>query len=152
MFKVSNEFVKGLTDKIADLEAKLAESELKYNATNRAYWELVEKQDNSFSQYEKLIGENQQLKQQLAEKDEEIESWKQELRDNKHDFNMTILEKDQDKISFAVEQLEFLKNEIKMIGHISNCTVLPERELICRFDVFRFIDNQKKQLKEKYEK
>lgn len=67
MFQFSNEFVKGLMDKIADLEAKLAENEEKYNATNRAYWELVEKQDNDFLQYEKLIGENQKLKQQLFE-------------------------------------------------------------------------------------
>ena len=34
MFKVSNEFVKCLTDKIADLEAKLAESEENFIVAN----------------------------------------------------------------------------------------------------------------------
>ena len=47
-----------------------------------------------------------------------------------------------------VEQLKFLKNEIEMMGHIPKYTVLPERELICRFDVFRLIDNQIAQLRE----
>lgn len=85
------------------------------------------------------------LNTKLAEKEKEIERLKE--------LNIDIPIKqmqfhhNQDKISFAVEKLKFLKNEIEMMGHIPNYTVLPERELISRSDVFRLIDNQIAELK-----
>ena len=86
MFKVSDEFVKGLTDKIADLEAKLAEKEERINWLVEAefnrkwakkYVEMRRKEDpmlclpDSDEVYEKYF----ELKQQLAEKDEVIANW-----------------------------------------------------------------------------
>ena len=91
-----------INQQISDLEVKLAESELKYNATNRAYWELVEKQDNDFLQYEKLTGENQKLKQQLAEKDAEIRvaySFRKQKCDN---LQKALAEKDE-QLQQAIE-------------------------------------------------
>lgn len=167
---------------IKELEAKLAESELKYNATNRAYWELLEKQDNAFLQYEKLIGENQQLKQQLAEKDlhiEELESQfayececnkqfvecqnentqlKQlvteldkeaqeiyEMYNQERKKNWLNNRKNQDKISFCIEQLE----KVKELVEEKSMTQSPfGTQKIYASDVSGVIDNQIKQLKE----
>ena len=67
MFKVGNDFVKGLTDKIADLEAKLAEKDEQIKRRIAVY----EKQ------FIEQINENYELRHQLAEKDlriEELES------------------------------------------------------------------------------
>ena len=60
-----------------------------------------------------LREENQQLKQQLAEKDEEYQSFKKIADENVNYLKNRILEEtknyNQDKISFALEQLEQLK-------------------------------------------
>ena len=139
---------------IADLEAKLAESENKFKASKDAIKFQSEEQKEWMDKYFNTAIKLEKLEQQLAEKEAEIEKLKDDYEqlEMQKDYYIGELrdelkETDQDKISFAVEQLEFLKNEIKMMGHIPNYTVLPERELICRFDVFRFIDNQIAELK-----
>lgn len=81
---------------IADLEAKLAES------NNKSY--TLESYNNFVNnQCKKLIKENKQLKQQLAEK-EELYSDALETVD--------LLFTNQAKIDYAVEQLEQLRHDI----------------------------------------
>lgn len=111
------------------------------------------------------IKENDQLKQQLAENQKKKEDFKtmyfnkcldyehlHEKFDDKcaefelkeYNYKQTIFEKDQDKILFAIEQLEKVKNymitdEKDMFGanYLMNSSYVLE-----------FIDNQIKQLKE----
>ena len=100
---------------IADLEAKLAESEKNVefykerysDATTSAYGaDLIAKNIQS-----RLEEEIRELKQQLAEKD------KKQKRTNKvvKQFQQRLKyfsEQDQDKIEFAIEQLEQLRHDI----------------------------------------
>lgn len=55
------------------LKQQLTEKEEQLNATNRAYWELVEKSDDKYLNFEILLGEKIKLEQQLAEKEKEAE-------------------------------------------------------------------------------
>ena len=69
-----------IKNQLADLEAKLAESEKALEAkesVNQMYKATLSLKDSDFSD---LVRENAQLKQQLAEKDEQIESYKQMLQ------------------------------------------------------------------------
>jgi chromosome segregation ATPase len=86
MFQVSNEFVKGLTDKIADLEAKLAESEKEnrdleddhnklIDQYNKQYNDLCKEINVHSSARERFVKKVKELEQQLAEKDKAIENW-----------------------------------------------------------------------------
>ena len=141
MFKVGNEFVKGLTDKIADLETKLAEVKNSCDYYMKRSNDLV----CEIGEYKKHIRfkgkEIVELKQQLAEKENTIttliEDSKaskellkkeiEELKAQRHIYltrsvdecnKITMLElelqhKDQDKISFALEQLKKVKNGIE---------------------------------------
>lgn len=165
-----------LQDKIADLEAKLAESEKNVefyqerysDATTSAYGaDLIAKNiqsrleeeirelkqqlaqceaDRKFEQEKKDIAMKRvsELKQQLAEKDAEIEQWKSmaERSSNLLDkFNRTGEIGAQDKISFAVEQLE------KAIKNIKKCNY-KDFGIIYQSDAIAVIDNQIRQLKE----
>ena len=121
---------------------------------------------------EKLKQENQQLKQQLAEKDKEIEQLKKFDDLNRNFFALfrtafkepdkvddlfntlkTIQEKhNQDKISFALEQLEKVKEKILSYENVyyqflESGAKVP---VVCleNFRVKQTIDNQIKQLKE----
>ena len=123
MFKSSDTIISSFTNKISDLEAKLAESEKKYAelfCRNIELETLYSQKTARLNFYKDtdLVEENKQLKQQLAEKD-------------------------QDKISFAVEQLEKVKNymitdEKDMFG---------ANYLMNSGYVFEYIDNQIKELK-----
>lgn len=120
--------------RIADLEVKLAESE-KSEETYKTMFEIGVENNHS------LLKEIEQLKQQLAEKDVEIKNLTLAHFESK--TNQLILTTtqmiNQDKISFAVEQLEKVKE-----------LLYPE----LRFDyslylrVMHELDNQIKQLKE----
>lgn len=184
-FGNTNPFEKEFKEKITALESKLAESEEELNnleqqclicnkdqENERLKQQLAEK-DTEIEKVEKTYMKQKdyyvkefneviyELKQQLAEKDKEIEELKRFDALNKTFFDLfrtafkepdkvddlfntlkTMQEKqDQDKISFAVEQLEKLKEEIedgwKMVGY----------EGLCFNEVMGFIDNQIKQLK-----
>ena len=130
------------TKKIADLEAKLAESE----ELNKKL--LLEKCDclKLVCDYEE---EDRKLKQQLAEKEKEIESYEHELEvykqnDNVYARNMNRLaiRHNQDKISFAVKQI--VKTKEILIKFLQD-EGFYENEW---YDLFDKIDNQIKQLKE----
>ena len=153
-------------DKISDLEAKLAESE-KQNKSLYFEKESAEKilRMSTNEQTREIL----ELKQQLAEKDAERELdnsfWKQECdslqkalaekEKERHEewktgkewkwewqkVNQKLKKAEQDKISFAVEQINKIKND------------LYENEKIniraCDFDeIDNIFDNQIKQLKE----
>ena len=132
-FGNTNPFEKELRDKIADLEAKLTRTQNELSAKVEYIHELVEVKDD--------------YKQQLADKKKEIE----QLKEQRHiylnrsveecnkitDLEFELQHKDQDKISFAVEQLEKVKRQI------IEDTVW---ELTCE-DVLEIIDNQIKAIK-----
>ena len=140
----------GETDKdrkIADLEAKLAESEKKaysrgHSQRNIANEIKLNALREDVANKEKRIVE---LKQQLAEKEKEIESYKHfkitigTMENNQVDISSTTYT-DQDKISFALEQLEKTRKLIDEL--LDNC---GDKQ----YKVWEVFDNQIKQLKEK---
>ena len=70
MFKNGDAIIRSLTNKIADLEAKLAESEKRYEDRKQFCISEIRSQMNIIND---LIEENDELEKQLAEKDKEIE-------------------------------------------------------------------------------
>lgn len=158
---------------VADLEAKLADSEKKvkhwhnlYNERDKQFqsvrqrYHLLNKLQSNYDKKDKLhlaymqcaelVNENEQLKQQLAEKDEEIAYMtKQAKKFNSeaqkyyedaycNDFH------NQDKISFAIGQLEKVKMYID-----DHAYYIDEREF--GIEINEYIDNQINELKGKVE-
>ena len=120
-------------DYVADLEAKLAESESK-SYTLESYNNFVN------NQCKKLIKENKQLKQQLAEKDNKIKKLNIEAQKYYEDAYCNDFHK-QDKISFAVEQI--VKTKETLIKFLQD-EGFYENEW---YDLFDKIDNQIKAIK-----
>lgn len=96
----------------------------------------------------KLIAANKLMSEKLAEKEKEIEKWKTKWCDSENN-SLRLYEqnqnKKQDKISFAVEQLE------KVLKHFVYCgnEIVSDYSLDCEIDELKAeIDNQIKQLKE----
>ena len=150
MFQFSNEFVKGLTDKISDLEAKLEESERKYDKLFECYKNTSSKDlDDKY----RLADENEQLKQQLAQKEKELENYKLckcvsckneyefMLEGMVSDLERELDKADQDKISFAVEQLTEIRDYVK------ECWGLDELEGKVRLDIAKKIRLKIEELK-----
>jgi chromosome segregation ATPase len=152
----------GANKQIADLEAKLAESEeekqeylIKYKHWRTECAKLEEQLNNS--EQKCLIcskdQENEQLKQQLAEKEKEIEKNETTISALRNSvyidmLNIEMLElrelnRNQDKISFAVEQLEKVKEWVKKRFEEISC--------IYEEDATEYIDNQIKQLTRQHE-
>ena len=166
MFKSSDTIISSFTNKISDLEAKLEESEKQRQHLKD--WldnEILTSVDNesyyaTINEYEEEV---KKLKQQLDEKDKEIEQLKKFDDLNRHFFALfrtafkepdkvddlfntlkTTQEKhNQDKISFAVEQLEKVKNY--MITYEKD--MFGANYLMNSGYVLEFIDNQIKELK-----
>ena len=121
---------KKLKNRVADLEAKLAESE--------------KKREYLFSSNCDYISQIEELKQQLAEKEKEILNISEYFGKVTFELRELCNKKDQDKISFCIEQLEKVKCETR---HLAGLT--REETFFVHYDTFRiFIDNQIKQLKE----
>lgn len=136
---------KYLMDKISDLEAKLAESEKKYqelkeldDATteslyaSREYldrlksekWALEKKlaeKDKLINDYadslEQEVNENADLVFKLAEKEKENNELHTTINKISRDYSDALINHNQNKISFAVEQLEKVKETINKSGH-----------------------------------
>ena len=132
--------------KISDLETKLAESEKKAYSRGHSQRDIANEIKlnalrEDVANKEKRIVE---LKQQLAEKDKEISEYIKIVDDlhkqlsDKCDFCDKT--KDQDKISFAIAELEKVKSVIN--------TSVRDDHIIWDFDIKAHIDNQIKQLKE----
>ena len=122
---------------VADLEAKLAESEKK-NFELVAKLNLKEHKPAFCTLADRdceALGQVKQLKQQLAEKEKEMEIYRRSME--------VWVEKcenhNQDKISFAVERL------LNVRSFICDCTEIKEPDYT---KVCDYIDNQIKQLKE----
>lgn len=132
-----------LENKIADLEAKLAESEEKCNKQ----WLEIQAETHQIQMLEQDIKRiKKELKQQLAEKDKEIEVLKldydfvaKQYKELMRMGNFIIEQKDQDKISFCVEQLEKVKDH--------NENIFCDDKVYYTY-ITQFIDQQIKQLKE----
>lgn len=187
--------------KIADLEAKLAESEKqikdaretanmsvdswcknrrKYEAQiaemqNKSFilysmlYEILEKQgcENVSSQIDQMTGwtydkeadwlkgnrNYYQLKQQLAEKDKEIEYYKKQVKKFNNEAQKYFEDAycndfhNQDKISFALEQLEKVKKDIDCYMAIREGDLSSNIECLL-LDFADKIDNQIKAIKE----
>jgi ssDNA-binding Zn-finger/Zn-ribbon topoisomerase 1 len=134
--------------KIADLEAKLAESENKYNDTK----ELSIEQFHSLTEMLKSSQEEYyKLEQQLAEKEKERhEEWKtgKEWKWEWQKVNQQLEQANQDKISFAVEQFRQLKIDLNA-RRGEYYTEKGYKKFACSVDIINtIIDNQIKQLKE----
>lgn len=119
---VTIHFVECLEKEFADLEAKLAESKEKIN-------KMLECYDNMLNAFDNVQKENEQLKQQLAEKEEinrlvneqladkdkELKYFKKQARRFNNEAQKYYEDAycndfhNQDKISFAVERLEKVK-------------------------------------------
>ena len=145
--------------RVADLQAKLAESESRFQVHKQTDVRTIQDQTD-------LI---EQLKQQLAEKDKEIKQLNNrilfsQLQAPKEQI-LNILgsqciqyNPDQDKISFAVEQLEKVKENLLNFPAVTNedIKILKKKQKehfdkrlmdFCKHNL-NFIDNQIKQLKE----
>ena len=123
---------------IADLEIKLTQSKMSESFEK-------EKKDNAF----KLIEE---LKQQLVEKEREIERIKinyvgglQNANKATRIFKEEYYKADQDKISFAIKQLEKARTQFR-----TKYTWYEETHRVCEKtdDFVIWLDNQIKELKE----
>ena len=115
---------------VADLEAKLAEYE-KFMKDNE--WDSVEEMQETLNKCEKKYFD---IQQELAGRKELCDLRYKQLQ-NPH----------QDKISFAVEQLEKVKENIKKVP-ITDYDLSGNFEKMYKLDAIRQIDNQIKQLKE----
>ena len=112
-----------LNNKISDLEAKLAESE--------------KKQEYLFSSICEYVYQIEELKQQLAEKDETIDEINREFVQSTHDWKEIVDEKIKAKTEFAIEKLQRVKE---------NCQAFDGIELV------GFIDQIIKELEGKVKK
>ena len=127
-------------DKIADLEAKLAESEADKKALICDYESRMTKEQELMSWLEH---NNEELKQQLAEKEKERhEEWKtgKEWKWEWQKVNQKLEKAEQNKISFAVTELE----KVKVLIHNAVNIDRPEYDLVGLYDA---VSNQIKQLK-----
>ena len=136
-FGNTNPFEKELRDKIADLEAKLAEKEQELNDLCQNY----DFQLNDFSrEVYRLQQREKSLQEQLAEKEKEIEEMHKQLSYCESLLLRECKECDnQYKISFAVEQLEKVKELC-----IKDMTICEDY-----FAIEKILDQQIKELKEK---
>ena len=152
MSKSSDTIIRSLTNKIADLEAKLAESEWKN-------FELLTKL--TLKEYApafctladrdcEALGQIERLKQQLAEKERQVKKLNNEAQKYFEDAYCNDFQK-QTKIDFAVEQLEKVKEKILSYENVyyqflESGAKVP---VVCleNFRVKQTIDNQINELK-----
>ena len=119
---------------------------------------LIEERDKYLMDIVKVGGyeyQIEELKQQLEEKEKEKEyqSFKKIADENVNYLKNRILEEtknyNQDKISFAIEQLEKVKEEMDLRPRgVSKGWKNKEYDTLVEEDVYEVIDNQIKQLKE----
>ena len=164
----------GETDKdrkIADLEAKLAESEKSkesYRLQNEQhhlqllqFYSRLGVEAFGADIHEKALETLMIMKEQLAKKEKEIESYKHfkitigTMENNQVDISSTTYT-DQDKISFCIEQLEKVKELLNTDFESTISWIDPYEDGEClnsmtynHNNTIKIIDNQIKQLKEK---
>ena len=125
MFKSGDTIIRSFTNKIAELEDKLAEMTKKYELASCPTGGLVDRVRN--------------LEQQLAEKTLTIEQINKAFIENRSLWKGKYERANQDKISFAIEQLE---NARKLVDELlDNC---GDKQ----YKVWEVFDNQINGLKE----
>ena len=162
-YVATNKIIKDQSKKIADLEAKLAESESELEKQKEKYDKLYgcyKKTSNEDLQDKyRLADEIDKLKQQLAEKKKEIESLRSHAYVDmlhKEMLELKVATHNQDKISFAVEQLEKVKEEIDSVYKIwrsSNVDLVDVKTGLYSGlqHISSFIDNQITELTHQHE-
>ena len=145
-------------ERLNDLEEKLAESEEQLLQKERKIEDLMLCEFVATTlDFNKLSADNCKLKQQLAEKDEEIRvaySFRKQKCDNLQkalaekeeefmqvvkDWKSLVESKNQDKISFCIEKLEKVKEKF---GYKYNSQLMVSSKGLCEY-----IDNQIASLK-----
>ena len=134
--------------KIANLEAKLAESEKSkesYRLQNEQhhlqllqFYSRLGVEAFGADIHEKALETLMIMKEQLAEKDKEIEELKLKLdirAISLQNFNIERMQANQDKISFALEQLEWLKEKV-------NNAKIHKINMINTHELYEILDNQ----------
>lgn len=127
-----------------ELKQQLTDKIQKYQLLDDNYTRLTEKYDLLESRHELLIEENLKLEHQLAEKNE---AHTEAMQNALNDFLKLRQELNQNKIYFAVEKLEKVKENIKKVP-ITDFDLSGNFEKMYKQDAIRQIDNQIKQLKE----
>ena len=115
-------------DKISDLEAKLAESEeqlkeelVEKKGLERALSACNRQNDEFAEMIKKLVSEKEELKQQLAEKDKELAYMTKQVKKFNNEAQKYFEDAycndfhNQDKISFAIAELEKVKDYAQRI-------------------------------------
>lgn len=138
-----------------DLEAKLADMTKKYNTCQEARKFVIKDKEEAIKERTDIIVS---LEKQLAEKEKEIKFLENCNESIDKKFNHLALDHskllakqihiEQDKTSFAVEQLEQLRIRIKARQEDWNTGVDYNLiDLLPDYDIYEEIDNQIKQLK-----
>ena len=143
-----------LQDKVADLEAKLVESEeqlkeelVEKKGLERALSACNRQNDEFADMIKKLVNEKEELKQQLAEKDEEIAYLTKQVKKFNNEAQKYFEDAycndfhNQDKISFAVEVLKIAQDYVQQ--YVNNFDDM--HDCLCA------IDNQIKRLTHQHE-
>ena len=143
-YKLSDvEIISNKDQQLADLEAKLAESESKVKVGefwHSAYQGKQLDYDKVYAELRKSYDENEKLKQQLAEKEKKIKKLNLEAQKYYEDAYCNDFH-NQDKISFCIEQLEKVKSAFGLIN-----SKLDKIETIKEY--IHYIDHQINELKE----
>lgn len=124
------------SNEIADLKAKLAESEKRFQEHKQTDSKTIQEQSD-------LI---EQLKQQLAEKEKQIKKLNYEAQKYYEDAYCNYFH-EKDKASFAVEQLEKVKKQLRQDVNITAPISEIKKLKDYLISVDDYIDNQIKLLK-----
>lgn len=148
---VNIKFIPDLEFRYEDLKQQLTESKQEANDWKQRFESSEERfktfNSNGVTALNLKNEKIEELKQQLAKKEEQLETARNLLERNAIIHLRQLKEKDQDKISFCIEQLEKVKEKI------NNCPITDydtNKHFVKMYqsDAIRQLDNQIKQLKE----
>lgn len=143
--KVDAQTIQEQSDLIELLKAKLAESEEKLKAMETLREMINEDSKLNFRRYIDTLAKNEQLEQQLADKDEEIKNLKEQFDvfTIKNAFKyQNVIEKSkmQFAIDYAIEQLEELRLSF-ICNYHDNISWIDDRENSCCLNLTTTIYN-----------
>ena len=141
---VTEHFIYCLEKELADLEAKLAESEEESKARYKDWQEEIRACDELrvvLAEVRKQLAEKEEVIMELASKVDLLESEKENLFRTLEEAN----EDNQDKISFALEQLEKVKAELEFTSNNNEWITARDDKILN--GICDFIDNQIKAIK-----
>ena len=173
-FKHIEPQIKGCLDREREYEKQLAESEEQVKIVEKQHSELLmtifdghkenfelkqqladteEQNKRVLEKLELIVSANQELEQKLAEKDKEISNLKglvnerdKQIKNLKTNKKRVVEHKNKVKISFAVEQLEKVKEELEFTSNNNEWITARDDRILN--GICDFIDNQIKAIKE----